>query len=314
MHSSMSGRGDRRADASCHSSRTPPSSTTDGAAWRPVGSTPASRERSQESAIGTRTCGRAGDPRRRSRGRRRSPPTRRGVHAPASPGSSWQSTATQGLCDTGPRPPRRRSASSVAGRPTASWQRWQPTLASPPVEVECRSREECFRMSTVAQQLPADAIVTSAPAEPIPVPPAIRRCWDSPSSSPGPSRSGLRSSATCPPPAQASALPIILMATGLGLRHLDGLGGRARADARRVHLRAVRRLLAELRGARARPEPQLVRDPGRGRDQQSVALFLISWADRDGRADRSRRCGCRSRSPRSSRSSSSRSCCSSSGR
>ncbi len=72
-------------------------------------------------------------------------------------------------------------------------------------------------MSTVSQQLPADAIVPSAPAEPIPVPTGDPAVLGLPSFVAGSVALGLALVGYVPAAAQASALPIILMATGLGL-------------------------------------------------------------------------------------------------
>jgi succinate-acetate transporter protein len=72
-------------------------------------------------------------------------------------------------------------------------------------------------MSTVSQQLPTDAIVTSAPAEPIPVPAGDPAVLGLPSFVAGSVALGLALVGYVPAAAQASALPIILMATGLGL-------------------------------------------------------------------------------------------------
>src|SRR4051812_43309469 len=91
----------RRSGCSSHSSLAAASSHTDLAGRRPVGSTPASRERRQESAIGGRTSGVPGSsssPRRRS--------STKSSHASRSSrarldGTVSTSTATQGLSDKG---------------------------------------------------------------------------------------------------------------------------------------------------------------------------------------------------------------------
>ncbi len=72
-------------------------------------------------------------------------------------------------------------------------------------------------MSTVSQQLPAEAIAPSAPAEPIPVPSGDPSVLGLPAFVAGSVALGLALVGYVPAAAQASALPIILMATGLGL-------------------------------------------------------------------------------------------------
>ena len=185
----------------------------------------------------------------------------------------------------GPRPPRRRrSASSNAGRPAASWH-MRSRLASPPrSRPNVRSREEAVRMSTVSQSPSTSHARPPAPRSRRPTRPAIRRSSGSHlrrrvgRARPRAGRLRLL------PRGQVGAMPIILWRHRAGPADLDGVGDRARPDAGRVHLRALRRVLAELRDARPRSHPQLVRDPARRRATH-VATFQITWAIVMARAD-----------------------------
>ena len=111
-------------------------------------------------------------------------------------------------------------------------------------------------MSTVSQQLPADAVAPPAPAEPIPVPTGDPAVLGLPSFVAGSVDLGLALVGYVPAAAQASALPIILMATALILLVIGTLN----ADA--TFTNAAGWGDVRLRDARALPVPRR----GRGRD------------------------------------------------